>query len=67
MIHKRIGGMFRDAWYLLIVVLVASVVMWIVLAPLVGIATLVLSVGGFAYFGIVRYDDEGNERTDTRA
>lgn len=65
-IHKRIGGMFRDAWYLAIVLVIASIAMWIMLAPVMGVVAIVLGLATFAYFGVLRYDDDGNEIEDDR-
>ena len=65
-IHKRIGGMLRDAWYLAIVLVIASIAMWIFLAPIMGVVAIVLGFATFAYFGVLRYDDDGNEIEDER-
>ena len=59
-------GLVRDAWYLTIVVAVSAVAMWILIAPIAGIATLVLGLLSFVYFAVLRYDDDGNERSDDR-
>ncbi len=66
-LHKRIGGLLRDAWYLAVVIAIAAIAMWIWLAPVMGVVAVVAGLSMFGYFGVVRYDDEGNERTDGRA
>lgn len=66
-VRKRLGGLFRDAWYLAIVVVLSGAAMWIWLAPIMGVVAIVAGLLTFVYFGIVRYDDDGHERTDSRA
>lgn len=65
--HKRLGGLFRDAWYLLIVAALSTAALWIFIAPMAGILVIVTSLVTFAYFAAVRYDDTGHEHTDDRA
>ncbi|MHC5028085.1 MAG: hypothetical protein ACYTGR_15135 [Planctomycetota bacterium] len=60
--HRRFLGLLRDAWYTALVILVAGVVFWIVMHPAVGIAAVLLGTITFAYFALMRYDDDGNER-----
>jgi len=62
--HNRVLGLLRDGWYLVVLIIVSGAAMWIFVAPIAGIAVVVLGLLSFAYFGIVRYDDEGNERKD---
>jgi len=63
--HRRVIGILRDAWFLLPVILAAAVVFGWLISPGWGVAVAVLSLVVFVYFGIVRYDDDGNERSDT--
>ena len=58
---NRFTGLLRDAWYLLLVIVVAAVAIWFLIDPLPGIVVVILGLVTFAYFAIVRYDDDGHD------
>ncbi len=59
---NRIKGLLRDAWWVLLIVLVAAITFGIVIQVWVGIATALIGCSMFVYFAIIRYDDTGKER-----
>lgn len=64
--QKRVAGLLRDAWFLVIPVVGGGALLWWLIAPIAGVAAIVLSLVTFAYFGVVRYDDDGRERSSDR-
>ncbi len=60
-IHRRFIGLFRDTWYLVLVVVGAAVVFGVMIGPGWGAAVVVITMSVFLYFGLVRYDDTGKE------
>ncbi len=60
--HRRILGLARDAWWLLLAILAMSVFLGWKLHPLLGLTMFVAGVSVSVYFAILRYDDEGHEK-----
>ncbi len=63
MIWNRVRGLLRDAFFLPPLVLITSALVAWKISVLVAIVTIIASAAMFVYFAILRYDDEGNERT----
>ena len=63
MIWNRVRGLLRDAFFLPPLVLVVSALVAWKISALVAIVTVLASAGMFVYFAVLRYDDDGNERT----
>lgn len=63
MVWIRVRGLLRDAFFLPpLVVAACGLVAWKI-SWLVALVALVASAGMVVYFAMLRYDDEGNERT----
>ena len=63
MVWVRVRGLLRDAFFLPPLVLVAcGLVAWKISLLVAGV-TLFACAGMVVYFAMLRYDDEGNERT----
>ena len=60
----RFMGLVRDAWWLMLMVLVGAIVSWIFVSPIVGVAMFLVAIPSFFYFSMLRYDDQGRERKD---
>ena len=58
----QLAALLRDAWWIMILILVASVVSAIYVAWLVGIAFFVIGAATLGYFALVRYDEHGRPR-----
>lgn len=63
MIWNRVRGLLRDAFFLPPLVLLTSALVAWKISAVVAIVTIIASAAIFVYFAILRYDDEGNERT----
>ncbi len=59
---RRLQAIVRDAWWLLLMILAMSVFFWVKLTPLIGLTMIIAGFSVSAYFAILRYDDEGNEK-----
>ncbi len=57
----RIRGFLRDAWWLVLVLAAGSIFLWVMVAAVLGIATLCICLGISTYFALMRYDNDGNE------
>jgi 4-hydroxybenzoate polyprenyltransferase len=60
----QLKGLWRDAWWLVLGLLAASVFMGFAIAPLLGILTPVVMLPVMVYFAIIRYDEQGRDRGD---
>ena len=58
---KRFAGLLRDTWLLWIVLFVAGTLLTIFFS-IVFVSTYPIAVCTFIYFGLVRYDDQGEPR-----
>jgi hypothetical protein len=58
----RLGGLLRDCWYLMLIVLAASVLFGVVIHWFLALVVPVIFVPVFIYFAIIRYDDDGRPR-----
>lgn len=58
---KRFSSLLADTWWVWIVIFVFGVTLGIVLHPLF-YSSIPIGMFSFLYFGIMRYDEEGNAR-----
>lgn len=61
---NRFLGAFRDMWWLIAILLIACVVMSKIGGVGVSIVLILVLAFTFVYFAIVRYDDNGRQRSD---
>ncbi len=58
---KRFSGLFRDTWWFWLVFAgVAAILVWRV--NFVFLSSIPIGLFAFLYFGLIRYDEEGNRR-----
>lgn len=60
--HRRILGLARDAWWLLLAILAMSAFLGWKLNALLGLTMFIAGMSVAIYFAILRYDDEGREK-----
>ena len=60
---NRIKGLLRDTWWLWIIFFVAGVLLT-ALVNLIFIVTFPILVFTLIYYATIRYDDDGNARSD---
>jgi len=58
----RYGGMLRDLWWLILLVLIAGVVIAILVNVLIGLVIAGIGIVVPSYFATMRYDSSGKER-----
>ena len=59
---RRYSALLRDTWWVWAVMLVGGVIAALVVSPVFWI-TIPICAFSFAYFGLMRYDDEGNHKS----
>ena len=58
---KRFQSLLRDTWWAWVIILVFGGVLGVLLHPLF-YSAVPIAVFAFFYFGIMRYDEQGNAR-----
>ncbi len=58
---QRFGGLIRDTWWMWSIILVAGTLL-AVFVHFIFAVTFPISLFSFIYFGLMRYDEEGNPR-----
>lgn len=58
---KRYQSLFRDTWWAWLVILIFGCTLGFLLHPLF-FSALPIGVFSFFYFGIMRYDEQGNAK-----
>lgn len=61
-IINRVRGLWRDAWWLLVILVVAAGIVALTVSAAIGITIGLVAIVVFVYFAILRYDDLGRER-----
>lgn len=59
---NRFRGVWRDAWWLLLILLGAGLLVALLFSWGFGITIWLVTLFCFGYFAIMRYDDSGRER-----
>ena len=58
---RRFTALLSDTWWVWIIILVFGIVLGILVHPLF-YSAIPIGMFSFVYFGIMRYDEDGNER-----
>lgn len=58
---KRFAGLFRDTWYFWLIINAGGILAGSLISP-VFFSAIPISIFSFFYFGLLRYDEEGNHR-----
>lgn len=58
----RYGGMLRDLWWLILIIVLAGIVIGIFVNVLIGLIIAGMGIVVPAYFATMRYDASGKER-----
>ena len=58
---NRYTGLLRDTWWFWILLFVAGIISAIAVSP-VFLCSIPIGIFAFVYFGLVRYDEQGNRR-----
>lgn len=60
---KRYSALLNDTWWVWITLLVAGSIAAVVVSPVFWI-TIPICAFTFAYFGVMRYDEDGNHKSE---